>query len=755
YPRLFSAQSVFSTAMLPAHHRQPALISSTSSSGGITASQPGNSIYLPASVTINLTIATGNQTVVFNPPSQVATSIGATFNINATGGASGNVVTFSVASASAGVCRVGASSLGGTVPNQSSSATVTVLSLGTCSITANQAGNAQYDAAASVNTTISLVQPSAQLYFIHPDHLGTPRAITKASFNLNRNYDPLTGRYIQSDPIGLRGGINTFAYVEGNPLAKVDPEGLASCTYSVRSGVMSCISTRSDKTVFSLKFAPGSNSEKGCKNNPDCMYADIDINKTTIKVEFGGSVSDAKNQEVMSKVLTWWAYGFSDELVNALSSQPNCRNMKLPFDPINVDAPALFEFEAKGADVKALTFAADSNTLAMLRGTTSGVNRIDILDIANGKPISVADNIVGPHDIDISPNGKLLAIAAGKGGIFIWNISANKVVHTFNRACKVARFSPNGKVVAFAGQVKDEKATCTDIALVDAVSGQILQSLRPNDSVDANDSAKAKNDAVTGKVAFDATGTRLASMGSQQRLMLWDVATGKRLNTAPISGDRLALSGDAKVAFAAGLGNSEPSIWRIVEGNKTDSIKQDAATHSAQFSHDGQFLLTGNDAGRVIFWDRKNYRRQLGFLIETEPETKNVSVSQIALSPNGKLLATGGNNGSVKMWNLAEMRAPDFIDNQREMHESRQRLKGMTDKITALVKAEQKKNNGKPISVQLEILPSTFEAKQGKPVRSVSIHYDEAGKLIKMPTSNAQAIKFRVETDGMVNRVGG
>jgi RHS repeat-associated protein len=49
---------------------------------------------------------------------------------------------------------------------------------------------------------------------------------TSTHYNYFRDYDPSTGRYVQSDPIGLRGGVSTYGYVYSRPLEFVDPLGL-------------------------------------------------------------------------------------------------------------------------------------------------------------------------------------------------------------------------------------------------------------------------------------------------------------------------------------------------------------------------------------------------------------------------------------------------------------------------------------------------------------------------------------------------
>lgn len=125
---------------------------------GLTADQAGNANYSAApQATLNVNIGQATQTItnfVANPAAPVYAP-GGTFTVSATGGASGNPVVF--ASTTAGVCTV----TGGTV---------TIVSAGSCGLTANQAGNASYSAApqAILNVSIGLAGQTITNFTANP-----------------------------------------------------------------------------------------------------------------------------------------------------------------------------------------------------------------------------------------------------------------------------------------------------------------------------------------------------------------------------------------------------------------------------------------------------------------------------------------------------------------------------------------------------------------------------------------------------------
>jgi RHS repeat-associated protein len=75
-----------------------------------------------------------------------------------------------------------------------------------------------------------------------------------SDYNYHRYYDPSIGRYITSDPIGLEGGLNTYAYVGGNPVTLIDPDGLR---YSPYEHGMDWQGTPVERTVVNFSFGAG------------------------------------------------------------------------------------------------------------------------------------------------------------------------------------------------------------------------------------------------------------------------------------------------------------------------------------------------------------------------------------------------------------------------------------------------------------------------------------------------------------------
>ena len=73
---------------------------------------------------------------------------------------------------------------------------------------------------------------------------------TNLAYNYFRDFDPDLGRYVQSDPIGLRGGINPYVYVRSNPLSLTDRLGLQATSGSGGQSNQNCQGPDCDQSYF-------------------------------------------------------------------------------------------------------------------------------------------------------------------------------------------------------------------------------------------------------------------------------------------------------------------------------------------------------------------------------------------------------------------------------------------------------------------------------------------------------------------------
>lgn len=185
-----------------------------------------------------------------------------------------------------------------------------------------------------------------------------------------------------------------------------------------------------------------------------------------------------------------------------------------------------------------------------------------------------------------------------------------------------------------------------DVTLWDARTWQEIRSLQGHSFTEAIEA-----------VAFSPDNTRMLSAGSYQ-IRQWDVRSGKELGTITHASFfeanqpyAVAISPDRRQAFAKGVGFA--SLWDIengekiwVRGGNTGGGKGGLFNHSAAFSRDGKYILSGE--GEILMLrDAANGRVARTFVDESPGR-----IDAVAFSPDGKRVLSGSADGKIRLWDV-------------------------------------------------------------------------------------------------------
>jgi WD40 repeat protein len=150
-------------------------------------------------------------------------------------------------------------------------------------------------------------------------------------------------------------------------------------------------------------------------------------------------------------------------------------------------------------------------------------------------------------------------------------------------------------------------------------------------------------------VAFSSDCRILATAGDGT-VQVWNMVSAQRIATLAAAPDSVTLgmsfapNGETLAVAAA---DGPTTLWNIATGQLITSLPSDPnGTYAVAFNRDGTELFTGGSTGVVDIWDVSTH--QLIHKISTGD-----AVGDLALSPNGKLLAVGGDDGNNRLYDAA------------------------------------------------------------------------------------------------------
>ncbi|MCD9876851.1 nSTAND1 domain-containing NTPase [Streptomyces guryensis] len=274
----------------------------------------------------------------------------------------------------------------------------------------------------------------------------------------------------------------------------------------------------------------------------------------------------------------------------------------------------------------------------------------------------------------LSPDGRTLATARRTGGGYRVELRATRdgrllqmlpppplpVSHDPSRPVQaeftmpLLAFGPDGRTLAYGVSAPGYEASPQRITLWDAAPGSTRTTL----DLATKTSAGAVITIALGPDARTLYATRTPAVGALTD-EVWDTTTHRRTAALPaLSSSHLAVRPDGKLL----VGDNRTAALPGGQVAGRDLV-QDSPIGALAFSPDGSRLVAGDQTGRVALWDGK-VRERGGVLRNVFPapavgdasddllDDSSEAVSALAVSPDGRTLAVGGEAGTLQLWDI-------------------------------------------------------------------------------------------------------
>ena len=236
-------------------------------------------------------------------------------------------------------------------------------------------------------------------------------------------------------------------------------------------------------------------------------------------------------------------------------------------------------------------FSPDGNYFAV--GQVSNDGNTYYINIYNVADWTIAHKIITEdyiYSVDFSPDGKMLVSGSRTGIGKLWNVSDGSQIKSFSASGPI-RFSPDGSAIVFG--YMDKLVHLWNIQDEKNIFDPIHLPLFAWDKLFSPD----------GKYIF------VTTIGAYVRI--FDSLTGKFITMLDTKSPRgvsaMAISPNGKLLITAGLDNNQLNWWNTGTWSSMFTEKGHGQFITGlAFSPDGSLLVSGNDNGTIEFWDPTN-----------------------------------------------------------------------------------------------------------------------------------------------------